>query len=368
LQVRTAAAGQVDLTASNPRLFQQAGDLGWLTDQFDNLALTPAGSAGSTGTAYEVVNRMTGQVMSATGQAVGTAPYAGGSNQQWHTAANPDTPGTLTVTNAGDGQVLTASRGVQLSAPAQAPDQRWRFQPDRSGDAYQIVNQDGWAVTATHRGDLALRPRHDGTDQLWQLLPVPYRDLAASFDNVGTTNDGNTNPGNGFLGFDGEGTTYSAQGLAAAGLTPGASLAVDGTTLDWPNVAPGQPDNTLALGQAIAVHGSGSRLTFVAASNNAAQSGTGTIYYTDGTTAAFTMDIGNFWFPAGQSGNPANTQVAAVNYANFPSGSSNHTVYVFAQSIPLDPTKTVAEVVLPELSTVAGYNAALHVFAIGVGR
>jgi hypothetical protein len=90
-------------------------------------------------------------------------------------------------------------------------------------------------------------------------------------------------PEPGFEGFDGIGTTYSAQGLAAAGLTPGAVTA-GGLSFTWPDVEAAQPDNTMAQGQTIAIAGSGSNLGFVAAPNNSALSGTGTIYYTDDST------------------------------------------------------------------------------------
>lgn len=48
-------------------------------------------------------------------------------------------------------------------------------------------------------------------------------------------------------------------------------------------------------------------------------------------------------------------------------GSSGHEVYVFEQSVSLASGKTVAAVTLPSLGDVAGYNPALHIFAIAVG-
>ena len=174
-------------------------------------------------------------------------------------------------------------------------------------------------------------------------------------------------PSPGFIGFDGKGTSFSAQGLAADGITPGASVNAGGLTFTWPDVASAQPDNTMAQGQTIAISGSGSELGFLAAANNSAESGTGTIYYTDGTTQTFTLDVGNFWYASGQNGNPANTQVASVNYANYPTGSSGHTVYLFEQNVALQAGQTVEAVTLPSLGSVAGYNPALHVFAMAVG-
>ena len=196
---------------------------------------------------------------------------------------------------------------------------------------------------------------------------VPAPSLASTFDNTGITDNSNTSPSANFEGFDGEGTTYSAQGLAADNLTPGAPVTAGGLTFTWPNEPSAQPDNTMAEGQTIALSGSGGTLGFLAAANNSAESGTGTIYYTDGSTQPFTLSVGNFWYPSGQDGNPSNTQVAGVDYANYPTGSSGHEVYVFEQSVSLAAGKTVEAVTLPALGDVAGYNPALHIFAIAVG-
>ena len=198
-------------------------------------------------------------------------------------------------------------------------------------------------------------------------VQVPYTSLAATYDNTGITSDADTNPSAGFTGFDGIGTSYSAEGLAAAGLNPGASVSAGGVAFTWPSAATAQPDNTMAMGQTVALSGSGSTLGFLLAANNSAESGTGVIRYTDGTSQSFTLAAGNFWYPAGQNGNPSQTQVAAVNYANYPTGSSGHTVYVFEQSVPLAAGKTVAAVTLPGLGDVAGDNPALHIFAMAIG-
>ena len=137
-------------------------------------------------------------------------------------------------------------------------------------------------------------------------------------------------------------------------------------TLGIPQLAQAADGSTMAQGQTIAVSGSGSAssLGLLLAANNSAETGTGTIYYTDGSSQAFTLSAGNFWYPAGQNGNPSGVQVAAVNYANYPTGSSGHTIYVFEQNVPLTAGKSIRAVTLPSLGNVAGYNAALHVFAL----
>ena len=88
---------------------------------------------------------------------------------------------------------------------------------------------------------------------------------------------------------------------------------------------------------------------------------------TDGSTQPSTLDVGNFWYQQNTNGNPPNLQVASVNYANYPTGSSGHQVCVFEQSVPIDPSKTVAAVTLPSLGDVAGHNPALHIFAMSIG-
>ena len=195
---------------------------------------------------------------------------------------------------------------------------------------------------------------------------VPAPNLAATFNNTGITSNADPNPSASFIGFDGIGTSYSAEGLAADGITPGATVTAGGVNFTWPNVQPAQPDNTMAQGQTIAVSGSGSTLGFLTAANNSTESGTGTIYYTDGSTQSFTLNVGNFWDASGQGGNPTNTQVAGVNFANYPTGSSGHEVYLFEQNVSLQQGKTIAAVSLPSLGDVAGDNAALHIFGIGL--
>ena len=199
-------------------------------------------------------------------------------------------------------------------------------------------------------------------------LQVPESSLAASFDNTGITDESNPQPGGaGFEGFDGDGSTFAAQGLASAGVTPGSTVSAGGLSFTWPDVPAGQPDNTMAQGQIISASGSGSKLGFLASANNAALSGTGTVYYTDGTTQTFTLDIGNFWYASGASGNPSNTTAFSEPTIDYSTGPTPHTSYVFEQTVAIDSSKTVEAVQLPTLGDVSGYNPALHIFGIAIG-
>jgi hypothetical protein len=266
---------------------------------------------------------------------------------------------------------------VSLSAPSgwtitpSTPASLGTIAPGASGTATFQVTAPSSGLTSGQISLLA-RASYTAGGRLQSLInatqvQVPYASLAATFDNTGITSDADPDPSSGFIGFDGEGTSFSAEGLAADGITPGSTVTAGGLQFTWPDAAAAEPDNTMAMGQTIAVSGSGTNLGFLVAANNSAESGTGTIYYTDGSTQSFTLDVGNFWYPSGSNGNPSNTQVAAVNYANYPSGSSGHTVYLFEQNVTLAAGKTVAAVTLPSLGSVAGYNAALHVFAVAIG-
>jgi beta-galactosidase GanA len=272
------------------------------------------------------------------------------------TSVKPLTDAALTLHAPSGWTVSRASTNLGTVPPGVSRRVSFTVTPPTSGLTPGAV---ALAAVATYNGG--------HTQQAGVTVQVPYASLGQSFNNSGITDDANPNPGPGFEGFDGAGTTYSAQGLAAAGLSPGAGVSADGLSFTWPNVPPAQPDNTMAEGQIVDVSGHGSKLGFLTATNNSPLSGAGVIYYTDGTTQSYSLNVGNFWYAAGTNGNPPNTQVASVNYANYPTGSSGHTIYVFETSVPINPAKTVEAVMLPPLSSVSGYQPALHVFALAVG-
>ncbi|HKB29689.1 MAG TPA: lectin [Streptosporangiaceae bacterium] len=68
-------------------------------------------------------------------------------------------------------------------------------------------------------------------------------------DNTGISADGHPVKS----GFDSSGYLYSANALAAAGLTPGAAVTSGGVTYTWPDGPAGQPDNIVSAGQTIPV-------------------------------------------------------------------------------------------------------------------
>ena len=184
---------------------------------------------------------------------------------------------------------------------------------------------------------------------------APLENLAAAFNSKGITSESAPTAGN----FDGEGNTFSAEKLAAAGAGKGAELEVLGATLRMPSVEPGTPDNVATAGQAVRVPGQGERLVFLGAGANYGATGTVTVYYTDGTASTGSIGFPNWSF---QEANAHGAQLAvSTDGRNRPSGYGDaaYQYRLFAHSVALDAGKTVDFVMLPG-------NAALHVFALGI--
>jgi glucoamylase len=199
-----------------------------------------------------------------------------------------------------------------------------------------------------------------GTARAAAAGPVP---LSQAFDNVGVTTAAASGRGN----LDGTGDSFDRVKLAGDGISPGATLVHDGLTLRWPDVAPGQPDNALADGQAVAVHGRGNTLGLAATSTGGATSGTLTVTYTDGTAATATVNVAN-WVSTTAAPAPAGgeSDLLATTGGWNPGGSTP--VSLSYLSVPLSPAKTVASVTLPAVGDSVGHTTpALHVFALAVG-
>ncbi len=190
---------------------------------------------------------------------------------------------------------------------------------------------------------------------LWYPGAAPS--LSATYNSKGITDDNDPTAG----AFDGGEASYSAQGLAAAGLGPGATVIHDGVTFTWPDTSPGEPDNTATDGQVIAASGSGTKLGFLGAaccSPTGGQSGTAFITYDDGSVIQAPLAFADWYF-----NNPLpGTDIVATVPWNVPPGhpDPDHPVSVFYGGIPLDPTKRVRFVTLPT-------NPNLHVFALAIG-
>jgi hypothetical protein len=266
----------------------------------------------------------------------------------------------------GSGYVAFSDQGVNWGAPGNSA-------------AFTVDSWSDTAVTFTV-------PTPSGTNGVWHVYPgtnaavtvvngsgqmadslvlpiTPTSNVADYFDNAGTSPDTNQQCAN----FDGDGYSYSANALAAAGITPGASLTSSGVTYAWPNVQPCNADNILPAGQTMLVTGKAgaTKLGLLGSSTNGGSAGPLTLTYTDGTSTTQTLTF-NDWASGPDSTDAA---VATMPYRNSTSGSSQSiTMYVFATTVPLDPTKTLASITFPNVASQVGSNTtAMHVFAVGQG-
>ncbi|MFJ8019350.1 glycosyl hydrolase family 95 catalytic domain-containing protein [Streptomyces sp. NPDC096311] len=210
-------------------------------------------------------------------------------------------------------------------------------------------------------GSAAAKAAHLGGVSIGLDTPAKYDTLADSYDNVGVTEDTDTAPGD----FDGGGASYSSTAFTQAGATPGTSFTHSGVTFTLPASGGGAQDNAVASGQQIGLTGSGSTLGFLVSSSYGATSGTGTVVYTDGTTKSFTLST-----PDWSTGDPGTADVAIASPYQNRQGNTRYqrTGYVFQVNVGLDATRTVAKVILPNVSGgVSGGTKSLHVFAMALG-
>jgi hypothetical protein len=197
-----------------------------------------------------------------------------------------------------------------------------------------------------------------------ELAITPTDNPADYYDNTGISNDGDTTCD---ANYDGDGYSYSAEALAAAGLSPGGTVSADGLTFTWPNVASCAPDNILAAGQTMLVNGTAgaSELGLLESASNGPASGTITINYTDGTSTTDTVTSSDWANGPG----PDETAVATMSYRNADGGTSQTiTMYVYATTVPIDSSKTVESVTFPTIgTTITNSTPAMHIWAVTTG-
>ncbi|GAA1965918.1 GH92 family glycosyl hydrolase [Catenulispora subtropica] len=196
------------------------------------------------------------------------------------------------------------------------------------------------------------------------VLPItPTANPADYYDNAGTSPDSNQKCAD----YDGDGYSYSADALAKAGITPGGTVTGAGVTFTWPTAQPCSNDNILAAGQTMLVAGKAgaTKLGLLGSSTNGGSVAPITITYTDGTSTTQPVTF-NDWAGGPGGGDEA---VATMPYRNSTSGNSQAiTMYVFATTVPLDASKTVASITLPNVAAQVDSNTtAMHVIAVGEG-
>jgi beta-glucosidase-like glycosyl hydrolase len=235
-------------------------------------------------------------------------------------------------------------QGIQAAAPAGTP-----------------VNYVQGLPTDT---SLAPIPSSDINPAYSTTVEVPYSSMKAAYNNIGISDNSDESAAN----YDGVGDSFSAQALAAGtpnALTPGGTVTIGGTTLTWPNVPAGTPDNVVTGGQTVDLSGTGTDLGFLGSSQNGTASGMVTIHYTDGSSEMFNLNMADWYANAPAVGNEVVTTTSSWNFQSNPLGP--HPVSVYFASVPLEPGKTVSSVMLPVLNG-AGGTTAMHIFAMAVGN
>ncbi len=210
------------------------------------------------------------------------------------------------------------------------------------------------------------RSRGVTASALGPVLPVASGaslDVQADANNVGLGADGVAGVGD----FDLLGNSYSAASLQAQGIAAGQAITASGVTFDWPNAAPGQPDNVVAQGQVITPTApvSGTLLSVLGAADHGSTQGTGSVEYSDGTTQSFTLGLSDWTLDGGGAARPSygNGIAAILPYRNTGQGGREVVqTYVFYAAIPLRGGQAITQVTLP-VTTGPGR---LHLFALAV--
>jgi predicted alpha-1,2-mannosidase len=287
---------------------------------------------------------------------------------------NPASAGqTVTITGSGfgatqgSGYVAFSDMGTNWGSPGNVA----AFQVDSWSDTsitFTVPTPSGpggvWAVSPGTDASVMVVNSSGGVSDSPVLEITPTSNPADYYDNTGISPDGSTTCD---ANMDGDGFSYSANALAADGVTPGGTVTADGLSFTWPNVAVCTPDNIMAAGQTLLVNGTAGATTlgFLGGSTNGGSSGTIVINYTDGTSSTATLSF-NDWASGPGSGD---TAVATMAYRNAIGGGTQQiTMYLFATTVPVDSSKTVASITFPDIGTQTANGAtAMHIFALSLG-
>jgi len=190
-------------------------------------------------------------------------------------------------------------------------------------------------------------------------------DVWPYYNAIGVSSDGQDVP----EGYDGSGYTYSANALAADGVTPGGALTEGGVSYTWPDEQPGALDSIWSAGQVIpmSLPAGATKIGLLGSAIDAGSggaTGTLTVTYTDGTSQQIPVTFGDWTLGAGAYPVPPSDVIAAATpYRDLTSGGSQPVAtYIYATSAALEPGKTVASVTLP-----TGSGGDIGIFAIGAG-
>ena len=270
----------------------------------------------------------------------------------WEPGGRYRVTGSYTNTSASTVDVSLTAASVDNDTRLQVIGKTCTVAPGRT---IPLTWQVSVPVTAP-AGKYRLTAHAGGKADTTTTILVPFRKL--TFDNTGITDDRNPQPPELLSGFDNYEGTFSAQALVAAGVTPGGTVVRGGLKFIWPS---GRPDNVIAAGQTIDLHGTGGTLGFLASAGFGPAGGTGTVTYTDGSSQPFTISAPDW------TSIPPDANVAiSTPYHNLPAGPVPAASAIYLVTAPIDPAKTVARVTLP-VATGNSPLSTLHIFAVAVG-
>jgi len=255
-------------------------------------------------------------------------------------------PGSGLVTGPAGGTLLLGKNGTQSqTVSVTAPSTEGRYY-----QTFSFRDQDGNVLpSVTIELDVA-KP-----GELW-----PY------YNNAGVSMDGTATAAS----YDGDGYSYSANQLSAAGVMPGSTVKADGLSYLWPNTKPGDLDNIEAGGQTVPLAGAAgaTKIGILGSATNASPGADGdvVITYTDGSTQTVHLGMTDWTLGGGAISAPSygNTIAVTTNYRNTSNGGRDTVkAYLFSATANLTAGKTVASISLP--TDVGGGQ--LHVFAFATG-
>jgi predicted alpha-1,2-mannosidase len=282
----------------------------------------------------------------------------------------PGTPATVTL---GARNLTSAKQTVS-----------WRAASGTSGttagptSGSLILGKNGQATTSVAVTAPTTEGRYYETFALRDATGNPLPDVTVEIDvakpgslwpyynDAGVATDGSSTSSS----FDGEGWSYSAQALAAVGVTAGSTVTSDGLGYTWPDVTPGGLDNIQAAGQVVPLAGAAGATKIgilgAAANGNPGSEGDFTVTYTDGSTQTVHLGLTDWTLNGGSATTPAdgNLIAATTAYRDTSSGGRDTVkAYLFSADATLQAGKTVQSITLPGTVT----NGALHVFAFAIG-
>ncbi|MFF1912617.1 hypothetical protein ACFVYE_13430 [Streptomyces sp. NPDC058239] len=269
---------------------------------------------------------------------------------------------------------LEAHHLLDNTTPGALPGQRSVTIPPRQSRTVEFSIGPGAEVTpGTYRLVATADFRHTDDDpaarsrvRATTVTVVALHDLAQAFDNIAVTHDSNPQPGD----VDGAQSSFSAEGLAAAGVGAGGSVDSDGLAFTLPTGFVGTEDNALAHGRLIPLTGHASRVGLLMTATYAPASGltgTVTVTYTGGTSSALPITVPDW----SATSVPKGTVIAADGGKVNGSGraQSTRTAKLYTIAVDVDPARQLASITLPSGPQYMGSKTpALHVFAIARDR